>query len=165
MDAVERLGRAAATPAFEEFDLAGLLLDLRAREGERFNVTIAHSGPDPLMVVGDPGLVELAARNGLVNACESATSQGDPAEELVILTWGFTDRDVFVVVMDRGPGLPAGLPDPFAFAQTGKSGHLGVGLALARRALQTLNGYVSLRDRAGGGATYEMRWPIRRDTV
>jgi signal transduction histidine kinase len=165
MDAVERLGRAAATPAFEEFDLAGLVLNLRALEGERFDVTIAHQGPDPLVVVGDPGLIELAARNGLVNACESAREMPTEEEKVVILTWGLTDRDVFIAVLDRGEGLPSELPDPFAFAQSNKSGHLGVGLALARRALQSLGGYVSLRNRAGGGATYEMRWPIQGKSV
>lgn len=159
MEAVERLGSAAATPSFEEFDLAGLVLDVRSTEAERFGLRVDHTGTSPLIVVGDPGLVELAVRNGLVNACESV-SAGPPEEQRpIVLTWGSTERDTWVAVLDRGDGLPEELVDPFAFAQSGKPEHLGVGLALAERAVATLNGVIDLTPRDGGGVSYLLRWP------
>lgn len=159
MDAVERLGRAAATPSFEEFDLAGLLLDLCSREAEQFALTVDPFGANPLVVTGDPGLVELAARNGLVNACESTTARHEADRQPIVLTWGETDRDMYVGVLDRGTGLPPDLVDPFQFATSRKEEHLGVGLALAHRALKSLDGNVRLASREGGGAVYEIRWP------
>jgi len=159
MDAVERLGGAAATPSFEEFDLAGLILDVRATEAERFDLRIDYYGSVPLMVVGDPGLVELAVRNGLVNACESVSTQPPEERRPVLLTWGSTERDAWVAVLDRGSGLPEELVDPFAFAQSGTPEHLGVGLALAARAVNSLGGVIELANRDGGGVTYELRWP------
>ena len=42
-----------------------------------------------------------------------------------------------------------------------KADHLGMGLAIARRAAHSLGGQVSLSPREGGGASFELRWPGR----
>jgi signal transduction histidine kinase len=157
--AVERLGAATGTPEYEEFDLAGQVMDSAAVISDATGVTVEPSGQEPLLVVSDPDLVEFAVSNGIKNACEAVASLSAEHQSPVIVSWGKSDRDFWVSVIDRGPGLPEDLQDPFAFAESRKADHLGVGLSLARRAIRTLGGSASLRDRDGGGAQFEIRWP------
>jgi signal transduction histidine kinase len=159
MEAIEKLGRVAGTPTFEEFDLAGLIFDIASVEAERFGVRIEQVGPSPIVVVGDRKFVELAIRNGLTNACEGTTELREAEREDIVVTWGETDTDYWLRILDRGAGLPPTLRDPFEFATTSKPDHLGVGLALTSRAIRSLGGHVHLQDRPDGGAAFEIRWP------
>ena len=79
----------------------------------------------------------------------------------IVINYGITDRDYWVVVLDDGIGLPAGADQVFEMWATGKSKskHFGIGLPLARRAMATLGGTVELRPREQGGAACEIRWP------
>jgi signal transduction histidine kinase len=162
LDAIELLGRAARSTAADQFDLSELMLEVASHESDALAVAVQRHGPRPLMMVGDRSLVELIARAGIRNACEAVIDLGVSEEIPVVLTWDSTDRDVWFVVLDRGPGPPAHLLDPFEFAATTKDGadHFGIGLALARRAATTLGGNVTLRGGATGGAIFEARFPL-----
>jgi signal transduction histidine kinase len=157
--AVEKIGVASNTPEYEEFDLAGLVMDIAATVSEATEVPIEVAGADVLLLVSDSGLIHVAVTNGIKNACESTLATNPETRMPVIVSWGGGDRDTWVSIADRGLGLPDDLQDPFAFAESRKANHLGVGLALARRAIDTLGGTVNLRGREGGGAYYEVRWP------
>ncbi len=161
LDAIELLGTAAGSAAADQFDVSELLIAIASRESDAFGLTVQRRGPRPLMMVGDQRLVEMIARAGLRNACEAVIGFGGVEETPVVLTWDSTDRDVWFVVLDRGPGPPADLLDPFEFAATTKDGaeHFGVGLALARRAATTLGGTATLRRARAGGAIFEARFP------
>lgn len=159
LDAVERLGQAAATPTIDEVELAGLVLDTADRLEADSRVTIERAGPRPLFIQSDRALVEMAVRNGVQNACEATLDVEEDHREPVVVTWNTTDRDFWVIVLDRGPGLPSGARDPFTFADSQKANHLGVGLALARQAARTLHGEITLTPREGGGMAFELRCP------
>ncbi len=79
----------------------------------------------------------------------------------VVINYGITDRDYWIVVLDEGIGLPAGADQVFEMWATGKpkSEHFGIGLPLARRAMATLGGTVELRPREQRGVACEIRWP------
>jgi signal transduction histidine kinase len=163
--AVERIGVVTGVPEYEEFDLAGHVMDIAASVADQTEMPVETTGQEPLLVVSDKNLVEFAVGNGIRNACEAVRSL--PAEDRppVIVSWGKSDKEFWVSVIDRGPGLPEDLQDPFAFAESRKQNHLGAGLSLARRAIRTLGGTATLRDREGGGAYFEVRWPHSDQTV
>jgi two-component system sensor histidine kinase CpxA len=73
-----------------------------------------------------------------------------------------------VEVNDRGPGIPesdlALIFRPFYRVDTARSaqtGGVGVGLAIAERAVKLHNGHISASNRTGGGASIQIRFPLR----
>lgn len=157
--ALERIGLATEAAQYEEFDLAGHVMDIAASVAEQTEMPVETTGLEPLLVVSDPNLVEFAVSNGIRNACEAVRSMPVERRAPVIVSWGKSDKEFWVSVIDRGPGPPDDLQDPFAFAESRKKDHIGAGLSLARRAIRTLGGSATLREREGGGAHFEVRWP------
>jgi signal transduction histidine kinase len=154
-DGIEQLRKATATPKPVRFDLAELIARIIAEEG----ITGATPyGPRPLTVVTDPNLLRFAISNGLRNAGEAIAkaAAGDPHP--VVITWGETDVDYWVVIIDRGPGLVGPVEAAFRPGHSTKPGHPGFGLAIARQAMETLGGLVNLSPGNGVGARYELRW-------
>lgn len=100
--------------------------------------------------VADPGVGLTTSVSGIA-----------PSSPSIVINYGITDRDYWVVVLDDGIGLPAGADQVFEMWATGKSKskHFGIGLPLARRAMATLDGTVELQPREQGGAACEIRWP------
>ncbi len=73
-----------------------------------------------------------------------------------------------VTVADRGPGIPeAHLSRVFERFFSYRPGserreHMGLGLAIAQAVVGGYGGAISVRDRPGGGAAFEVRLPIAR---
>jgi two-component system sensor histidine kinase CpxA len=72
-----------------------------------------------------------------------------------------------VEVSDRGPGIPeselTSIFLPFYRVDTARSaqtGGVGVGLAIAERAVKLHNGHISASNRPGGGTTIRIRFPL-----
>ena len=61
-------------------------------------------------------------------------------------------------MLDKGPGIVGPTESAFDIGKSTKQGHCGFGLAIARQAIETLGGTVSLQPVVGGGALYEARW-------
>jgi signal transduction histidine kinase len=156
--AVEQLKGASAAPKPEEFDLAGLIQEIVAAETETKAVDVSLQGTKPLIIRSDPALVRFAVRNGIRNAIEAVFESGSDDLHPIIVTWGFTDVDYWVGVLDRGPGLIGPIESAFEIGKSTKQGHSGFGLAIARQAIETLRGTVTLQPATGGGARYEVRW-------
>ena len=106
--------------------------------------------PQPPFTVN---LIQIIFCNAVRNAIEATTEAG--ALNPVVVNWGTTDRDFWIVVLDDGPGIPIGLSRAFDIGTTTKKEHLGMGLALARQAALSLNGKISLSPRNGKGARFE----------
>ena len=157
-DAIEQLKGAAAVPRPEEFDLAELVDDIVSAEVGDSLMEVAMHGAKPMLINSDRALVRLAVSNGIRNAFESVldTDYSDPYP--IVVTWGETDIDYWVAVLDYGPGLAGPTESAFGIGKTTKKGHSGFGLTIARQAIETLGGYCTLQPAKEGGTRFEVRW-------
>ena len=117
------------------------------------------------MVLGDPALISIALSNVLKNAVEAVQASPDGSQPGIVLTWGTTIDESWITVMDEGPGFPYGtarLTDPGISSKSKDSEHLGMGLAIANTALESLGGRLLLSSRRTRGASCELRWPSER---
>jgi signal transduction histidine kinase len=152
------LRQATATPRIEEFDLALLIKEVIAQEVTDKPVYISVQGQQPF-VSSDPRLLTLAICNGLRNAIEAVEGVHKlKGGHSVVITWGTTDVDYWVVILDEGPGGVGVGEGAFNIGTTNKIGHIGFRLAIARQAINTLEGNVTLSPAQGGGARLELRW-------
>jgi signal transduction histidine kinase len=71
-----------------------------------------------------------------------------------------TDKDYWISILDDGIGLSDAPKNMFEVGKTSKKEHPGFGLAIAKQAMDTLDGTLSLAPYSGRGAKYEMRWRI-----
>lgn len=158
LEAIEQLKRATTLPNPTEFDLAEWLEDLvwEVVGGEAVDVSL--QGARPTLISSDPALLRLAVSNGMRNAVEAVTSSEAEEAHSIVVTWGETDVDYWVAVLDRGPGLVGPVESAFGVGQSSKKGHSGFGLAIARQAIETLGGTCTLERALGGGAWFELRW-------
>ena len=157
-EAIEQLKGAAAVPKPELFDLAELLSNIVAEELANGHDIVSLIGPKPLMITSDPALVRLAVCNGIRNALEAVTATNPTGPHPIIITWGETDVDYWVSVLDQGVGIVGPVEAAFEIGKPTKQGHSGFGLAIARQAIETIGGTVRLEPGTAGGARYEARW-------
>jgi signal transduction histidine kinase len=127
---------------------------LAAERGVTLDVAAAPGAP---AARGDPAVVETALSSLARNAVEASPRGG-----VVTVRWEGADRDVRVVVSDEGPGFPPDREALTALGGTTKPGGHGLGLALAKRFLETEGGSLSLADAEGGGARVEVRLPTAK---
>ena len=187
--AIERLRQASAAPAMQEFDITDLVLRVAENEAKRGRadletpkqgfedvaglsvdieqkphepvIKLSPARRDPVVTTGDPVLVELAVANALRNAIEAVLELEDPNPSDIVLNWGITDTDSWIVVLDEGCGLPDGLDrltEPGTTTKHRNEGHLGMGLPIAIRAIESMHGTFQLTPRSGGGVSCEIRW-------
>jgi signal transduction histidine kinase len=162
--AVDTLSRAAGAPMIRECDLAEQIRIVAESENLSCSAKIEFAGPSPLVIETDDSLVKLVVANGIRNAIE-ATESMDTAGSTnrIVISWGETDRDYWIAVVDWGPGLPLGIDRIFEIGSTTKKDHLGMGLAIAERAALSLGGKITLNPREDKGSRYEFRWPRRSE--
>jgi signal transduction histidine kinase len=153
--AMQELTVAAQGAARESFDLPAYLRLIASDVTSELR--IETSGPSSLQVVGSRALVDLIIGNALKNAVEATVAAGSTSP--VVMTWDFTEVDIWVAVLDRGVGLPPAFQRAFEIGTTSKASHFGMGLAIAGNAARSLDGTVTLRPRADGGVVFELRWP------
>ena len=159
-EAIEQLKSAAAVPRPEEFDLAELLGEIVSEIVGTDTDAISLHGAKPMLITSDPSLLRLAVSNGLRNAVEALTAKPGPEPHPIVVTWGQTDIDYWVAVLDRGPGVTGLAESAFGIGKTTKKGHSGFGLAVARQAIETLGGACTLQPTTEGGARFEIRWEL-----
>lgn len=156
--AIEQLKKASATPKPEEFDLAALIDEIVTAEFADAAKTIDKHGPRPLLLISDRALLSFAICNGLRNAVDAGRLGGERCTAQIVVTWGKTDVDYWVSIIDNGPGFTVPPESAFEIGKTTKAGHSGFGLAIANAAIQAVGGAVTLEPATGGGAKYELRW-------
>jgi signal transduction histidine kinase len=157
-EAIEQLRKASATPRPQQIDLAELVREIVAAEFADFADRIALQGPRPLLLVSDGSLLRFAICNGLRNAIEACPFAPESGISPVVVTWGETDVDYWVSVLDHGLGIIGPVESVLGIGKTTKSGHSGFGLPIATAAIEALGGALSLQSAMGGGAKYELRW-------
>lgn len=162
IDEILSLSRLDAQPLdTEPYALSGLLNELA--EDIRFSAPqrVLHWPEAELQVVlpGNRGLLQRALSNVLTNALRHTP---DAAEIYLRVTQ--TDNELVVTVRDTGPGVDeALLPvllEPFVRAEGKKSEGYGLGLSIARRAVERLQGSLRLRNHPEGGLEVSIRLPL-----
>lgn len=154
--ALDRLSAASAPPDLAVTDISTLIKRVAAAAdvpGQR----VRFQGPDPWTAMADAALLEIALANGLRNAVEAS---GSDAESEIVISWGASPDTLWIAVLDEGPGPPPGVQRVFDLGASTKEGHAGMGLSLAKQAVETMGGEISLTPRrATPGARLELRWP------
>ncbi|WP_224247309.1 ATP-binding protein [Hyalangium gracile] len=123
-------------------------------ESTQANIEIAEEPGLPL-IQADETLLQLALSNLLRYALRSSPSGGK-----VRLTLGRVPGGISVVVEDQGTGL-SGVDSQRVFEPffTSRATGAGLGLAVVRRVALAHGGTVGVRERAGGGARFELLLP------
>jgi signal transduction histidine kinase len=137
------------------------LVDDSAIEAAAHGCTLEYAPHEPVTVAGDPELLRRAVENVIRNAIRYS-----PRETAVEVTLARHDGRVVVGVRDRGPGVPeAALPrlfDPFYRVESDRnrsSGGIGLGLSIARRAIELYTGTIRARN-AHPGLEVELDLPV-----
>jgi signal transduction histidine kinase len=114
-----------------------------------------HLALDPALptLLGHYDPLQRAFSNIVRNAVEACDARG-----AIELSARPEDGGVRVEITDHGPGVPAALAgrlfDPYV---TAKSGGTGLGLALAKQAVEMHQGTIAVEETPGGGATFIVR--------
>lgn len=150
LTALRELNAAAQVSALEDLSIKGAVEQVVAETPQQVDHMIATSGPD-IQVSSNKGMLQLIVRNGVRNALEATHPESD---KRIVVTWGTSgEGGFFVSVIDNGPGPPAGAElHAFELGTSTKRGHLGMGLAVAKRAAESLGGTLTLRPGKSGGA-------------
>ena len=124
--------------------------------------SLALEAPVPVTVEGDPELLRRAVENVVRNGIRFA-----PADSQVEITSAMAGARLTIRVRDYGPGVPeeelSSIFDPFYRVQADRSrasGGVGLGLAIARRAVELHKGRLQARN-ANPGLTVEIELPAR----
>ncbi|QRN99291.1 GAF domain-containing protein [Archangium violaceum] len=112
--------------------------------------------PDLPMLQADETLLQLAMENLVRNAVQSSPPRGE-----VRMAVGRAPEGIRITVEDEGPGLaPADAQRVFEPFFTTRATGTGLGLAVVRRVVLAHGGTVSVGQRPGGGARFELRLPL-----
>jgi len=158
--------RAAEAERTEDFDLERELrfrLERELRRAEREGFELSFEARGDLRLRGDREALLTAVRNLVFNALDWSPEGGR-----VELSLDGTGAAVEVRVDDEGPGIPvearSRLFEPFerGAAAAGRRVGYGLGLALARSAVETQGGEIRVTESPSGGARLELTLPRAR---
>lgn len=158
LEALSRLRKAASAPKIDEFSLDELVDRIINEMNVPPEITILRAGVQPCVVEGDSTLISLCLSNGLRNAVEASQATSQPADAPITVTWGSTDIDNWVAILDSGIGFKGNLKRATDIGTTTKKGHLGMGLAIANQAMESMSGQLMLVPNERG-VRFEVRWP------
>jgi two-component system sensor histidine kinase KdpD len=115
--------------------------------------------PDLPSLEVDPALLERVLANVIANALRHS-----PPASPVRITAGVVGDHLEVLVIDRGPGIPASkrasVLSPFQRLGDGAEGGIGLGLSIVHGFTELLGGALRLEDTPGGGLTVVVSLPL-----
>ncbi len=160
-----RLESGTAQPLEDYVDLIELLrvvVEDAAFEAEANGQKIVfesggQGGEEEILLRGNAELLRRAMENVLRNAIQHG--QGSKNIEVEVRC---TDSNVEVAIADRGPGVDAEQLESFfkPFAHGPGSMGFGLGLTIARRAVEVHGGKISAAGREGGGLEVKIELPL-----
>ena len=143
--------------------LAEEAIGLVQSKAEGRSVEIVRDGPESLPVVGEPRAIVQILVNLLGNAVRHSP---DGSRVSVILAVG---KDVAsVTVADQGPGIDQADQERIfdKFERVGEAGgDAGLGLAIARRLANSMDGDVTLVSAPGEGARFTLSLPLAQRSL
>jgi signal transduction histidine kinase len=140
-------------------DVVAESFDLMQPVADRRSIQLERSGP-PVIVVGDRRRLQQVLLNLISNAVRFS-----PAHSAVHVTTEASDGFASIHVTDQGPGIPAELlarlfvPFDRLGADAGREGGAGLGLVLARRLTEAMNGTLELSSTVGVGTQINVTLP------
>jgi two-component system, NtrC family, C4-dicarboxylate transport sensor histidine kinase DctB len=141
---------------------SALLLESEFR---RHDVQLDIDIRDAVQVIGDAVRTEQVLINLLRNALD-AVETAEVRKVAVLLQ--HVDGDAVVRIHDSGTGIPdqvaQHLFEPFFTTKPSGKG-LGLGLAISSSIVQAMNGQLTAQNHADGGAEFEVRLPVSKETV
>jgi signal transduction histidine kinase len=146
-------------PRSEVVSLRSLLGEVVAEVRPNSGVKVALSCPDDLAAVVNPDLAEQALRSVIENAVKY-TRRG----RVDIVAEPVSDRALEVRVRDTGPGIAADV-QPHVFDRFFRSADIddpgfGLGLAIAKEAVEVLGGRLELVSEPGSGTLVTLHLPL-----
>jgi signal transduction histidine kinase len=157
---LSRLEAAGAPPAMEPVDLVEMVDQIADDARFEAGVRIDVDAPVPVTVQGAPDLLWSAVENIVRNAVKHGGAAG-----AVDVALHPEDGLVHIEVLDRGPGILdqhlGDIFEPFFRsnpAQNNVDGH-GLGLAIAKRVVETHGGRITAANRTGGGLRVTITLP------
>ncbi|MEP6811074.1 MAG: HAMP domain-containing sensor histidine kinase, partial [Chthoniobacterales bacterium] len=161
-----RLERKQKRYDFQPLDLHAVIA--RTWEGQELHLeengftTRWQAAPAPYPVLGDADVLAQI----LVNLLSNAEKYSGERKEVEVQSY-LADGSVFVSVLDRGSGVPAGeeakIFEPFYRAHDSLSSGIqgsGLGLTLAQRLAKEHGGAITYQPREGGGSNFTLRLPL-----
>ncbi len=98
--------------------------------------------------------------NLVFNAMDALEQVPAAARRLVISARALADGQIEMVVRDTGPGLPAeALPRLFEPFHTTKANGMGMGLAICRSLVESMDGSIDANNQIDGGAAFRIVLP------
>jgi signal transduction histidine kinase len=141
-----------------ELQLREFLGQVAAESFPERGIRVELDVPADLSIEADPALLTSALGNLLQNAIKFTRDN-----ESVILRAYRKDRNVSIEVEDRCGGLPEtsveDLFKPFVQKHSDRRG-MGLGLAIARRAVEGHAGHITIRNLPGVGCIFEITLPL-----
>jgi len=142
-------------------ELVSQLVDDAQIEASAHGCALEYAHREPVTVEGDPELLRRAVENVIRNAIRYS-----PADEPVEVSLARQDGRVVLDVRDRGPGVPeealSRIFDAFYRVDSDRnrvSGGIGLGLSIARRAIQLHKGTIRARN-VQPGLEVELELPV-----
>jgi two-component system, OmpR family, phosphate regulon sensor histidine kinase PhoR len=125
------------------------------------SITLSNPSGDPINVIGDASLIELAFMNLIENGAKYSNS---PAE--ITVTFEHEDQWVKVIIADKGIGIPeASLENIFERfytvnkAHSRKMGGSGLGLSIVKTVIEKHFGKIIVTSKIGVGTSFTVLLP------
>jgi two-component system sensor histidine kinase CpxA len=141
--------------------LVQLLVEDSAIEAAAHGCSLQYQSGEPVTIAGDPELLRRAVENVLRNAIRY-----EPRDSSVEVKLRHGGSGAVVEIRDHGPGVPEeALPrifDPFYRVESDRnrlSGGIGLGLSIARRAVELHRGAIRAAN-ANPGLKIELEFPV-----
>lgn len=145
--------------------IAEIVAESRPEAAEKGCAIDLAPGPEAAFT-GDEGLIGSAIANVLQNAIRYS-----PAGSRIQVALERTGEELRIAVGDAGPGIDPALLErifePFVRADASRTKHtggFGLGLAIAKRAVEFHGGRIEARNRDGGGLAVTLSLPARAAT-
>jgi signal transduction histidine kinase len=150
---------AGSTPTLEPVHLASVLRDVEASALPDRSIAMVLELDEMLFVEGD----EMLLHSALSNLVHNAIKFSAPGSK-VCLSARAVDGRAAIEVADQCGGIGerklADLCRPYEKQQDGNPGGLGLGLAISKRAVESLGGEITLIDKPGDGCCFCLWFPL-----
>lgn len=165
LNGIRNLKTSVGSPEYIECDVAAACRETCADFDEAGDI-FRFAGPSPCLVEIDPGLFRLALTNVVRNAVEAVSPAVEGGEQSVTLNWGWAGNEFWLAVLDTGPGFERDPDSMIKLGESTKPEHIGFGMAIAKQAMQAMEGDIYPSNAVEGGARVELRWfSSHEDTV